>query len=130
SHKELFEISTRYYYGEVIKPIHLPKLLAYPALVLRRILKTFHLTAEDPFEQFWMIRYIDKKLDVDSSYTRTKLHWQPTPRYHITRRLLFLLEKMKSHPDEWRVKNEATLKRISHRTNLIIYEKMIEQKDV
>lgn len=130
AHKELFEISTRYFYGEVIKPIHLPKPLAYPALVLRRILKIFHLTAEDPFEQFWMIRYIDKKLDVDSSYTRTKLNWQPTPRYHITRRLLFLLEKMKSHPDEWRVKNEATLKRIANRTNLMIYEKMVEQKDV
>lgn len=130
SHKELFEISTRYFYGEVIKPVHLPKPLAYPALVLRRILKIFHLTAEDPFEQFWMIKYIDKKLNVDSSYTRTILNWQPTPRYHLRRRLLFLLEKMKSHPDEWRVKNEATLKRISRRTNLIIYEKMVEQKDV
>jgi hypothetical protein len=37
---------------------------------------------------------------------------------------------MKSHPDEWRVKNEAALKRIARRTNLMIYEKMVEQKDV
>lgn len=130
SHKEIFEISTRYYYGHIVKPIHLPKILAYPALVARRLLKIIKLTVEEPFEQFWMIRYIDKKLNVDSSYTTSALNWEPTTRYHLTRRLLFLLEKMKSHPDEWRVKNEATLKRIAHRTNLMIYEKMIEQKDV
>ena len=130
SHKEIFEISTRYFFGEEIKPINLPKLLAYPALVLRKVLKIFNLTIGEPFERFWMIKYIDKKLTVDSSYTQMALKWQPTARYHLTRRLLFLLEKMKSHPDEWRVKNEATLRRISRRTNLMIYEKMIEQKDV
>lgn len=85
---------------------------------------------EDSFERFWMIKYIDKKLDVDSSYTYSALDWQPTARYHLTRRLLFLLEKMKSYPDEWRVKNEAALKRTARRTNLMIYEKMMEQKDV
>ncbi len=130
SHKELFEIATRYFYGEVIKPVHLPKLLAYPALVVRKMLKIFKLTSEDPFEQFWMIRYIDKKLNVDSSYTTSMLNWEPKPRYHILRRLLFLLEKMKSHPDEWRAKNEAVMKRIANRANLMIYEKMIEQKEV
>jgi len=130
SHKELFEISTRYFFGEMIKPINLPKLLAYPALVLRRLLQSFKITCDEPFEQFWMIGYIDKKLEVDSSYTQEVLNWQPTARYHLTRRLLFLLEKLKSHPDEWRVKNEATLRRIARRTNLMIYEKMIEQKDV
>ncbi|MFZ1519904.1 MAG: NAD(P)-dependent oxidoreductase [Ignavibacteriaceae bacterium] len=130
SHKEIFEISTRYFFGEAIKPIYLPKLLTYPALILRKLLRIIHLTSEEPFERFWMIRYIDKKLDVDSTYTQSVLNWQPTARYHLTRRLLFLLEKLKSHPDEWRVKNEATLKRIAHRTNLKIYEKMIEQKDV
>ncbi|MCZ7608970.1 MAG: NAD(P)-dependent oxidoreductase [Ignavibacterium sp.] len=129
SHKELFEISTRYYYGEVIKPVYLPKFLAYPALIARKMLRIFKLTCENPFEQFWMVKYIDKKLDVDSSYTTSELDWQTKPRYHINRRLLFLLEKMKSHSDEWRVKNEAALKRIAHRANLMIYEKMIEQKD-
>lgn len=130
THNEIFEISTRYFFGETIKPINLPKLLAYPGLVLRNLLKVLYLTCEEPFEQFWMIKYVDLKLNVDSSYTRRVLDWNPTPRYHLTRRILFLLEKMKSHPDEWRVKNEAALKRIANRTNLSIYEKMIEQKDV
>jgi nucleoside-diphosphate-sugar epimerase len=130
SHKEIFQISTRYFYGEEIEPIHVSKYLAFPALVARRLLRIFKLTTKEPFEQFWMIRYIDKKLVIDSSYTQSILGWEPTPRYHLKRRLLFLLEKMKSHPDEWRVKNEATLKRVTRRTNLMIYEKMIEQKEV
>ncbi|MBK9098525.1 MAG: NAD(P)-dependent oxidoreductase [bacterium] len=130
SHKELFQIATNYYYGEQIKPFYLPKLLTYPALVLRRFLKIFKLTTKEPFEQFWMIRYIDKKLNVDSTITQQKLGWQPTSRYHLRRRLLFVLERMKSHPDEWHLKNEAALKRIAHRANLMIYEKMIEQKEV
>lgn len=130
SHQEIFEVSTRYYFGTPVKPLHIPKMLAYPGLMLRRLLKVFHLTVEEPFERFWMINYIDKKLHVDSSFTQYELDWKPTDRYHLTRRLLFLLEKMKSHPDEWHVKNEATLKRVASRTNLKIYEMMIEQKDV
>ena len=129
SHRELFEIVTRYYFGESIKPIHLPKLLAYPGIILRKLLQKLHLTCDEPFERFWMIKYIDLKLDTDSFYTRETLGWNPTSRYHIKRRLLFLLEKMKSHPDEWRVKNEAALKRVTGRANLQIYEEMIERKE-
>jgi len=129
SHRELFEIVTRYYFGESIKPIYLPKLLAYPGIILRKLLQQLHLTCNEPFERFWMIKYIDLKLDTDSFYTRNALGWNTTSRYHITRRLLFLLEKMKGHPDEWRVKNEAALKRVTGRANLQIYEEMIRRKE-
>jgi len=130
THSAIYDISTNYFFGKSANPFHIPKYIAYPGLLLRNLLKFLHLTAEEPFERFWMIRYIDRKLDVDSSYTQSSLEWQPTPRYHITRRLLFLLEKMKSHPSEWKVKNEAALKRVTGRINLILYEKMVEQKDV
>lgn len=129
SHKEIFEISTHYYFGKSIKAISLPKYLAYPALFIKRLIYKLRLISEEPFEKYWMINYIDKKLTVDPSYTQSLLGWQPTPRYHIMRRLLFLLEKMKVHPDEWRVRNEATLKKYALRTNLLIYEKMMEHKD-
>jgi chromosomal replication initiation ATPase DnaA len=36
---------------------------------------------------------------------------------------------MKGHPDEWRVKNEAALKRVTGRANLQIYEEMIRRKE-
>ena len=129
SHRELFEFATRYFLGESVKPIHLPKYLAYPALALRMLLMKFHLTSEEYFEKFWMIKYIDRQLDIDSSCTRETLGWEPTPRYHIMRRLIFLLEKMKSHPVEWNVKNEAALKRVTRRSNLQIYETWIEEKE-
>jgi nucleoside-diphosphate-sugar epimerase len=130
SHKELFKIANSYFYGKPVKPYYLSKPLAYPGLIVKKLLKYCHLICEEPFEKFWMIEYIDKKLDVDSSFTRKSLNWKPVPRYHIMRRLLFLLEKIKSHPDEWRLKNEAALHRVARRTNLIIYEELTEMKDV
>lgn len=127
SHKELFKIATTYYYGKSLKPVHLPKPLIYPALFLRNILS--HLTSDEHFERFWMIKYVDKKLKADSTQTQIALRWQPTPRNHITRRLLFLLEKMKSHPDEWRLKNEAAMKKVARRTNFIIYDHLTDLKE-
>ncbi len=129
SHKELYKIAVSYFFGRTFKPIYIPKFLAYPGLAAKRILKYFHFFCDEPFEKFWMIKYIDKKLDVDSSFTRKSLGWEPAPRFHINRRLLFLLEKLKSHPDEWRLKNEAALHRVARRINLIIYEALTEKKD-
>ncbi len=129
SHSELFKIATGYYFGRFIKPYYLPKSLAYPGLFAKKLLKYCHFFCEEPFEKSWMIKYIDKKLNVDSSLTRKILEWEPAPRYHITRRLLFILEKMKSHPDEWHLKNEAALKKVTRRENLMIYEALSEKKD-
>jgi len=129
SHKELYNIATSYYFGSSKKPFYLPKLLAYPGLVAKHILNFTHIVCGEVFERLWLVRYIDEKLDIDASYTRQALGWEPAPRYHITRRLLFLLEKMKSHPDEWRLKNEAAMQRFASRTNLIIYEALTAKKE-
>lgn len=129
SHKELYTIATTYYFGKAAKPIHLPKILIYPALIIRKIPFLLHLSSEEHFERFWMIKYVDKKLKVDSTHTQIALRWNPTPRNLITRRLLFLLEKMKSHPDEWHLKNEAAMKKIARRTNFIIYDHLTNLKE-
>ena len=129
SHRELFDISTRYFYGKTLKPIFLPRLMAYPGLVLKHLFKYVHLVCEEPFEKLWMIKYIDKKLDIDAAYTRSALGWEPAARYCIKRRLLFLLEKMKSHPEEWKLKNEIAMHRVARRNNLIIYEALSQVKD-
>lgn len=129
SHKELFEIATRYYLGESIKPIYLPVTAAYLGLFLRSIIQKLHLTSKEYFEKLWMLKYTDLKLNIDSSYTRKVLDWMPAPRYHILRRMLFLLEKMKSHPEEWKVKNEAALKRVTRRPNFLIYAQLISDKE-
>jgi len=128
SHKELFELATHDYFGHTVKPIHIPRVIAFPGIILRNILSRLHLISP-PFEKLWMLKYLDLKLDTNSSYTRTTLNWEPSARYHIRRRLLFLLAKMKSNPIEWNVRNEAALKHISIRTNLLLYEHMISEKE-
>jgi len=128
SHKELFEIATKDYFGEAVKPIFIPKFIAYPGILFRIILSKLKLTPPT-FERFWMLKYLDLKLNVDSSYTRARLKWEPSPRYHIERRLLYLLARMKSNPIEWHANNEAALKHISFRTNLIIYQYMMSSKE-
>jgi len=72
-----------------------------------------------------VIKYIDLKLPVAAAYTRKTLGWQPRPRYHIARRLLFLLENLKSFPVQWHQKNTAALAKPSlERPNLILAELM------
>lgn len=129
SHKDLFEVATNYYYGKSIKTVFVPRLLTYPGLVIKNLISRILHPMIEPFETFWMIKYIDRKLEVNSKYTQNTLEWEPARRYHVLRRLLFLLEKRKSHPDEWKFRNEATLKRTAHRPNIIIYEQMMEEEE-
>jgi len=128
SHRELFEIATKDFFGEAVKPIFVPKIIAYPGIFFRILLGNLHLTPP-PFERYWMLKYVDLKLNVNSTYTSKLLNWEPTQRYQIERRLLFLLARMKSNPVEWHAKNEAALKHISFRTNLLIYEYMMANKE-
>ncbi|MBN3036115.1 MAG: NAD(P)-dependent oxidoreductase [Bacteroidales bacterium] len=128
SHRELFHVAIRDYFGRQVAPVFLPKIMAYPGILVKRLLGRMRLSSRS-FEKFWMIRYIDQKLHVDSSYTRTVLEWEPLPRYHILRRMIFLLDKMKSHPHEWDLKNEAITRKDAFRPNLMIYEHLIISQD-
>jgi len=128
SHLDLFTVATRDYYGNSIKPLFLPKILAYPGILFRQLLGKTGLT-EESFERLWMVKYIDEKLNIDSTYTQMTLNWSPTPRYLIERRMLFLLVNMKSHSQEWHLRNEALMKRATMRLNLRIYEHLLSLQD-
>jgi hypothetical protein len=127
SHRELFELVTRFYYGRKIRPFFVPKFLALPGVIARDFIG--RLIGKRPFERPWMIKYLDCKLDIDAAYTRKALSWEPTPRYHVKRRLLFLIEKMKSDPFEWHRKNAIAMSRTPLRPHLLIYEIMLKVKD-
>ncbi len=128
SHGELFSRATEYFYGGKIKPLKIPVTLAYPGVYLRNIIGS--LKGVPPFEKPWMLKYIDHKLDVDSSYTSKTLGWEPNPRSDISSRLLYMIAKLKTEPDTWIAKNEAALKRIALRPNLLISEEMAISKDI
>jgi hypothetical protein len=124
---DLFRTSTRYYYGEETVPILMPKPMASLGISLRYLVGK--ILGREPFERPWMIKYINKKLNVDASFTHKALSWTPTARYHILRRLLFLVEKMKRYPDEWYLRNETLLRRIARRPNILVYRIMVESRE-
>lgn len=124
THKELYNLSVRYNYGFAKKPFFTPKWFAYLGVVgmniIGKILKL------DIFEKPWMIHYIDTQMNIDSSHTRALLKWEPIPRYHVMRRLLFLIENMKTDPYRWDQINYESIHKISSTSpNLVIYEKML-----
>ncbi len=120
SHHELFELATRFYFGKSTKPILMPKPVALLGVHGMGLLGK--LSGKNPFERPWMMRYVDKQLRVDSSQSRNILDWEPVERYIISRRLLFMIEHMKSYPYEWHKRNARMLKMIPVRSNFLIYE--------
>jgi hypothetical protein len=119
SHKQLFDWSTRWYFGKAQKPIYMPKVVARIGIRMRYWIGIIRKNV--PFEKPWMVKYIDQKLVVDASYTRSVLDWDIFPRKAIDRRLLHMIERMKSYPIEWHTRNTIALKiKKSDRPNLVI----------
>lgn len=127
SHLDLFNASTRYYFGDDQKPVKMPRIFAALGLFFRQF--SGRLSGHPPFEKLWMVRYIDKKLSVDATKTLELLGWSPASRNDLKRRLLILVENMKNYGGVWHLRNEAALKRIAKRPNLIIYEALVILRD-
>ena len=127
SHMDLYKSATHYFYGQEIKPIKMPKIVAIQGMAVRQFIGK--LIGKPPFERLWMARYIDKKLNIDANATYRQLNWKPTPRYDIKRRLLFLIENMKNHSTVWDLRNEVALKRIARRPNMAIYNALFEARE-
>lgn len=127
NHRELFDLATRFHHGRTIKPVLMPKILALPGVIARDYLG--RLLGRRPFERRWMMDYLDRSLTIDASKTRRILDWAPTPRFHILRRTLFMIEKMKSFPQEWDLRNEWAMKKPPTRPALVIHDCMMEARD-
>ncbi len=122
SHKDLFLKATRYYYGKPKKPFYMPKPIATFGVIAMDLLG--RIFGNRPFEKPWMMQYVDKELNVDSAYTREKFGWRPAERYKIQRRLLYMVEHMKSYPYEWHKRNLKMSKSITLTPNLKIAQKL------
>jgi hypothetical protein len=77
-----------------------------------------------------MMKYLDTKLVVDSSYTINTLGWEPSSRNDLKRRLLFLIENMKNHSIEWNVRNETQMIRTANRFNIQAYDLMLKNREL
>ena len=127
SHLELYRTATRYYYGRERKSIRVPKPCAVIGLLGRQVIGG--VIGNPPFERLWMAKYIDKKLAIDASRTHKDLDWQPTLRFDILRRLLFLIENKKTYPQVWNLKNDLALQHVGQRPNLILYDALIKSRE-
>ena len=77
-----------------------------------------------------MLKYIDSKLDIDASASRRLIEWEPTARYLLKRRMLFLIENMKNNPSLWEQRNLAMANKVvEKRPGLKIYEVMLSIKE-
>lgn len=128
SHQELYDLSTRFLYGEQRRAIHLPvpisRLGVFALDILGRII------GKRPFERPWMMKYIDERMDVDASYTRNELNWSILHRYVAERRVLHVVEHMKTFPVEWQRKNDLALFKSPDRPNLRIAEALTQQEKI
>ena len=127
SHQELYDLSTRFVFGEKRRAIHMPvflsKLGVYGLDLMGRLI------GKRPFERPWMMKYIDERMDVDASYTRNQLNWKVIPRYRPERRILHVIEHMKTYPIEWHQKNALALFKSPDRPNLEISEALVNQEN-
>lgn len=119
THKTLFDLATRYYYGKAKRPILVPKLISGIGLYMLSWYGSF--VDKPSMERPWMRQYIDLQLTVDNSKSCSILGWSPDPRFRIERRLPFLVERLKSEPFAWHTRNLAAMKRETIRPSFLIY---------
>jgi len=100
SHRDLFTAATSSCFGAPFQPLLMPKPLAGFGVRLRE--RYGHIRGEPPFERSWMIDYIDRRLNVDTSVTKHRIDWGPNPALGVIKRLPKLIENLKTHPEEWR----------------------------
>jgi hypothetical protein len=62
--------------------------------------------------------------------TYAALGWKPTPRYFVLRRLLFLTEKITTHPYDWNYRNEILIHKVAYRKSTIIYDILIQHRNL
>ncbi len=129
THNDIYRTATRYFHGQVIEPFHVPVWLAAVGII--GIQAASILKVQKPFERLWMLKYIDKRLDVNAKASRRLVDWEPTARYLLGRRMLFLIENMKKNPTLWEERNLAMAhKVVEKRPGLKIYEGMLSVKEM
>ncbi|MCP4145983.1 MAG: NAD(P)-dependent oxidoreductase [bacterium] len=128
SHNELFTMAMRYNRFKKIEPTSCPKWVARIGVIQRNLWGG--IKHAKPFERYWMLRYIDTRMVINPEKTRTLMGCSPNPRYHILRRLPFLIANLKRVPHEWHHLNQHfPYDQVQEKENLKIYRTMLKMKN-
>jgi nucleoside-diphosphate-sugar epimerase len=110
-HREMFEIVRGAWRAAhpstpaAERPIRVSPGLAGIGLRLKRVLGA--LVGDPPFEQPWMLRYVDRPWAVDTSHTEARLDWRCTPGMGVCDRLPVMLDHLLREPQVWVRRNRA-----------------------
>jgi len=127
SHNELYLLASQGY-GEGARPLRVPVGLAAVGLAGLRL--AGRLAGRPPFERFWMLRYVDRRMRVDPRRSERLLGWRIRPRHHLMRRLPFLVDNLRSDPQTWERRNLAMTKQaVEERPGLRVYNAMVELRE-
>lgn len=85
------------------KPIYMPPKLVKIGLYIKMIIG--FIVNKMPFEQSWMLKFIDRPWIVDNSFTQKKLGWQCNANMNILKRLPLILKHFKAQEGNWIERN-------------------------
>jgi hypothetical protein len=122
SQKDLYFLASRLYHGTSRAPVYLPRPAAASGVAIRDFLG--RLLGRRPQERLWMIRYIDKQMMVDPSYTEKALYLSMRDRLQLRRRLPYMVENAKFFPAEWQTRNQRKIKPPKHSINILASDAM------
>lgn len=127
SHYDLYKLATKYYYGREFKPFLMPKIFCALGIYVMKYVK--QLLGMENFESPWMIKYIDKKLNVRISKTFDFIKWRPNLRLSIEKRFPFMIERMKSESVNWQLRNIMILRKTAARVDFCIYSVLADEEE-
>ncbi len=127
SHAQLHATATDWHFGRRLSPIHLPRLACRAGIGL--LDTAGRIAGHRPFERNWMGRCIDRRINIDSSWTRQRLGWEPRDRLSIIRRTPFLVQNRKAHYAEWLKRNHAVAYRTRLRAGARVHELLSRHQD-
>jgi nucleoside-diphosphate-sugar epimerase len=105
SHRELFPVIRQGAgRGGSMSPRFIPPTLARSGLVFKSALG--RVTGHAPYEQPWMLDFVDRPWSTDPSYTQGRLDWRPSPGLGILDRLPAMLQLYASQRRAWEARNQ------------------------
>ena len=103
-HRQLFPaIRSADAYSGSLRSIHLPRKIAKFGAWFRYALGG--ISGNRPYERPWMLEYVDKPWNTDTSNTRRILDWDCTPELGLLRKIPDIQNNLKTDPKGWKERN-------------------------